>query len=233
MRDEVVVVEAGPTRYCKPFKFEIEKETCQFRLMAIEKQISKEGIKSLHKEQLKCHRCEITREQKPENEASAKPSPEEPEAVAIVEDIKCKECPTKKSEDKKFITFRQLCNKCNATRSYRENKNKKKKVSPFPIKSFLFLYDELFYIRKHGWSIRKVGDYKVQLWETSDLITEVGQVNPGTKVCLLKKSASRLLVRCPEGQRGWISEKQIDISKFNEGRAQAAQSSAGKEGLSA
>ena len=61
--DEIVKVEVMPTKDCKPFKMEIEVETCLSRIAAIKKQFNKEGIKSLSKEQRKCHECDDAREE--------------------------------------------------------------------------------------------------------------------------------------------------------------------------
>lgn len=42
--DEIVKVEVVPTRYCKPFKMEIEVETCRTRVVATRNQFDKEGM---------------------------------------------------------------------------------------------------------------------------------------------------------------------------------------------
>ena len=62
--EPIVKVAVVPTRYCKPFKMEIEVETCRTRVVAIRNQFDKEGIRSLTKEQKKCHECGDTVEQK-------------------------------------------------------------------------------------------------------------------------------------------------------------------------
>jgi hypothetical protein len=67
---EVIEVEVVPTRYCKPFKMDIEVETCRTRCKEIKKQFDKEGLLSLMKEQKKCYGCGDGIGQKSENEAN-------------------------------------------------------------------------------------------------------------------------------------------------------------------
>jgi hypothetical protein len=68
--DDIVEVEVVPTRYCKPFRMEIEVETCRTRIVAIKKQFDREGIRSLSKEQRKCHECDDATEQELEIEGN-------------------------------------------------------------------------------------------------------------------------------------------------------------------
>ena len=65
---EIVQVEVVPTKYCKPFKLEIEIGTCRTRIAVIKEQFDKEGIRSLSKEQRKCHECDDAKEQELEIE---------------------------------------------------------------------------------------------------------------------------------------------------------------------
>lgn len=65
--DEVIEVEVVPTRYCKPFKMDIEVETCRTRCKEIKKQFDKEGLLSLTKEQKKCYGCDCGPGHKIEN----------------------------------------------------------------------------------------------------------------------------------------------------------------------
>lgn len=66
--EEIVKVEVVPTKHCKPFKMEIEVETCRTRIVAIKKQFDREGIRSLNKEQRKCYECDDAIEQEVEIE---------------------------------------------------------------------------------------------------------------------------------------------------------------------
>ena len=68
--DDIVEVEVVPTRHCKPFKMEIEVETCRTRIVAIKNQFDREGIRSLTKEQRKCHECDDAVEQELEIEGN-------------------------------------------------------------------------------------------------------------------------------------------------------------------
>ncbi|MBW2644582.1 MAG: hypothetical protein JRE23_00130 [Deltaproteobacteria bacterium] len=68
--EPIVKVEVVPTRYCKPFNMEIEVETCRTRVVAIRNQFDREGIRSLTKEQRKCHECSDTVEQELEIEGN-------------------------------------------------------------------------------------------------------------------------------------------------------------------
>lgn len=68
--DETVKVEVVPTRYCKPFMMEVEVETCRTRIVAIKEQFNKEGIRSLSKEQRKCHECDDATEEELEIEGN-------------------------------------------------------------------------------------------------------------------------------------------------------------------
>lgn len=68
--EAIVKVEVVPTRHCKPFRMEIEVETCRTRIETIKKQFDKEGIRSLTKEQRKCHECDDAIEQELEVEGN-------------------------------------------------------------------------------------------------------------------------------------------------------------------
>ena len=66
--ENFVEVEVVPTRYCEPFKMDIEVETCRTRIVAIKTQLDKEGLLSLSKEQRKCHECDTAKEQETKEE---------------------------------------------------------------------------------------------------------------------------------------------------------------------
>ena len=72
--EETIKVEVVPTKHCKPFKMEIEVGTCLTRIAVIKKQFDKEGIKSLSKEQRKCHECDDAIEQGLEVEGNDDPN---------------------------------------------------------------------------------------------------------------------------------------------------------------
>ncbi len=81
--------------YCKPYRFNIDIQTCKTRLKIINKEHERYGLSSLNKDQKKCWKCQ----------GNSEVSPEPKELV-------CKDCRKKKSEVARFHPQLDLCNRC-------------------------------------------------------------------------------------------------------------------------
>lgn len=81
--------------YCKPYRFDINIETCKSRLMIINKEHKRHGLEALTKDQKKCWECQGNTE--------ASPEPEE---------LICIDCGSKASEVSRFHPELNKCNRC-------------------------------------------------------------------------------------------------------------------------
>lgn len=81
--------------YCKPYRFNIDIETCKSRLLIINKEHKRHGLEGLKKDQKKCWECQ--------GNSEVLPSPEE---------LACKECGRKASKVNRFHPQLEMCNRC-------------------------------------------------------------------------------------------------------------------------
>lgn len=91
--------------YCRPYRFEIDIRTCKERLLVINKEHEKGGVKCLNKDQKKCFNC-----QGGEVEAVSKPASESVKTIIV--DPVFKDCGYKKSEVDRFYPRIELCSRC-------------------------------------------------------------------------------------------------------------------------
>ena len=82
-------------RYCKPYRFNIDIETCKSRLLIINKEHKQHGLNGLTKDQKKCWECQGNTETSPESEEPI-----------------CSVCEIKASEVSRFHKQLKMCSRC-------------------------------------------------------------------------------------------------------------------------
>ena len=81
--------------YCKPYRVNVEVETCKSRLLVINKEHKRHGLNGLTSDQKKCWECQ--------GDSESSPEPEE---------LVCTDCGKKPSEVVRFHPRLKLCNRC-------------------------------------------------------------------------------------------------------------------------
>ena len=82
-------------KYCKPYRFNIEVETCKSRLVIINKEYKRHGLKNINKDQMKCLKCQGNTD-----------------VLAEAEELICTGCGDKASEVFRFYPRLKKCNRC-------------------------------------------------------------------------------------------------------------------------
>ena len=81
--------------YCKPYRFNVDIETCKSRLEIINKEYKRHGLETLNKDQKKCLKCQGN-----------------PDVLVETEELICIGCGAKASEVSKFYPRLKKCNCC-------------------------------------------------------------------------------------------------------------------------
>ena len=89
--------------YCRPYRFDIDIGTCRSRLLVINKEYERYGLKNLNKDQKKCWECQGNID-----------------VLVEPKELVCTVCEKKESEVSKFHPRLMKCSSC-----YQKDYNKK------------------------------------------------------------------------------------------------------------